>query len=414
MSASQLLAPLVGLMLLSWLAIALHYRQKLLALWLEPVMTEPVLIIESDDWGPGPVEHADSLRRIIDVLLAHRDATARPAIMTIGAVLAVPDTVAIRAAGYASYRRRMLSDPEFLPIKQTLLQGRERGVLAIQLHGMEHCWPGTLLELAREAGEVRNWLETSSGFDTESLPSAVQSRWTDVSALPSCPLGETAIRDAVAEETQAFSQCFGEQASVVVPPTFVWSRTVERHWANSGVRVIVTPGKRLTLRDANGKPGGEDKTILNGDRSEDGMIYLVRDVYFEPSLGHDAKRALDDAESRFSLGRPALLETHRFNFVGDPAVRDSSLAELDRLLMLARDRYPGLRFMNSCELAEAMSTRDPGLVSNVFSHRLAIWLRRAARIDRLRKLAWMTGLALPVSALQLILSRFAHKAIPSR
>ena len=66
----------------------------------EPVLKFPVLVIESDDWGPGPVHHAQRLERLRQILLRHRDSRGRPAVMTLGVILALPDTAAIRAAGF--------------------------------------------------------------------------------------------------------------------------------------------------------------------------------------------------------------------------------------------------------------------------------------------------------------------------
>ena len=36
--------------------------------WREPVLKRPVLIIESDDWGAGPVEQAAAIKQISHIL----------------------------------------------------------------------------------------------------------------------------------------------------------------------------------------------------------------------------------------------------------------------------------------------------------------------------------------------------------
>jgi hypothetical protein len=69
------------LALLAWLllnaAIIAVYRRELWRLWREPVLRLPVLVIESDDWGAGPLAQADALRAIATVLERHRDAGTR-------------------------------------------------------------------------------------------------------------------------------------------------------------------------------------------------------------------------------------------------------------------------------------------------------------------------------------------------
>src|SRR6266536_6301154 len=87
-----------------WLAVssallALAYRRALSAAWREPVLRAPVLILESDDWGYGPLTQAERLDRIAEVLAGFRDASGRQPVATLGVVLAGPDTDRMRADG---------------------------------------------------------------------------------------------------------------------------------------------------------------------------------------------------------------------------------------------------------------------------------------------------------------------------
>ena len=80
-----------GLWLIGSGVLTFRYRGLLLSLWHEPVIRDPVLIIESDDWGPGPPDHALQLARLIEILTEFRDMSGRRPVMTLGMVLAVPD-----------------------------------------------------------------------------------------------------------------------------------------------------------------------------------------------------------------------------------------------------------------------------------------------------------------------------------
>jgi hypothetical protein len=165
------------------------------------------------------------------------------------------------------------------------------------------------------------------------------------------------------------------------------------------VRVVVTPGTRNIGRDADGRLATDGSRLRNGDRGADGVLLLVRDIYFEPSLGHTAEAALQEIRMRHRLGRPALLEIHRFNFTGDGAKAQRALAEVERLLALARRSVPGLRFMSTAALGDALRMADPALVDRRAAERLRAWILRAAGEHRLRKLAWATGLAIPALVL---------------
>jgi hypothetical protein len=128
------------------------------------------------------------------------------------------------------------------------------------------------------------------------------------------------------------------------------------------------------------------------------MVCVVRDIYFEPALGHTAARVLADIRAHHQLGRPALLEMHRFNFTGEGVEADASFVELRRVLEGARDSIPRLRYLSTLELAEALRVRDPALVDRRLAARVRALVLRAATQPRLYKLAWITGLAAVAAA----------------
>jgi hypothetical protein len=183
---------------------------------------------------------------------------------------------------------------------------------------------------------------------------------------------------------------------VAVATTFVWTEEVEAAWAKEGIDVIITPGARYTCRDATGKPGGVDKRMVNGELSKSGQIYLVRDVYFEPMLGHKPERLMNDAKEHARLGRPCLVEMHRFNFIGAAEKCDTSLRILEAALKQVQHTFPEIRFMTSLELANAMRTKMPSVVEAKLTPRIRIWLRRIQQIRGFAKLARISGLAVPL------------------
>ena len=89
------------------------YRRALVALWREPMLRAPVLIIESDDWGAGPREQAEQLGRIEATLASFSDRLGRKPVMTLGIVLGVADGPRMLADGLRSYYRKGLDEPAF-------------------------------------------------------------------------------------------------------------------------------------------------------------------------------------------------------------------------------------------------------------------------------------------------------------
>jgi len=388
--------------------LAIVYRRAVSMRWREPVLRTPVLIFESDDWGYGPLVQSRSLDRIADALAAFRDRHGRHPVATLGVVLAGPDTDRIRADGCRSYHRATLADPQLASVRDAMTRGASRGVFSLQLHAMEHFWPDCLIRAAAAATEVRAWL-TGSGFpSTETLPSPLQSRWIDATTLPSSPLPREQTIAAAQDEVRTFAAIFGAPPQVAVPPTFIWTEDVEAAWSGAGVRVIVTPGVRCDRRDAEGRPVPAQSGYFNAASGPHDVSYVMRNDYFEPCLGHTHQRALDTLARNTRAGRPTLLEIHRMNFIGDDAATERALAEVTALLSSASARFPELRFMSTFELARHYRERSE-LVATRLGSRIHVVLRRLAEVPRLRKLAWMSGVALPLAVMYLFTARYARQ-----
>ncbi|MFP5381976.1 MAG: hypothetical protein ACLGG4_06890 [Gammaproteobacteria bacterium] len=383
--------------LLVWCAVLLLFARPLLARWQEPVFKHPVLAIESDDWGAGPFAQAGLLRRLTALLQRIRDRDGRPALMTLGVVLEVPAGARIAATDAETYHAWPLSDARFDDVRAAMAEGVAAGTFALQLHGQCHYWPPALMAAARRDAGVRAWLTAPEPAATEVLPSPLQSRWVDASILPSRPHDALEVEQAVAREAAEYAALFGALPEVAVATTFVWTDAVEAALARQGVRVIVTPGRRATCRTAEGAPGCVDRHMLSGEHSLAGSTYLVRDVYFEPVLGHAPQRLVDGLRARTRQGRACLVETHRSNFLESP---EHSLAVLADGLAAALAACPELRFLSPRELADAIRAHDPAWIETRLGPRLAAWCARLDEIPRFRRLARLSGLALPLAMLR--------------
>ncbi|MDP2028645.1 MAG: hypothetical protein Q8K12_03300 [Thiobacillus sp.] len=392
----SVLALVLALWLLLWGGVLLAFAVPLAARWREPVLRCPLLIIESDDWGAGPLAQAAALLRLSALLQGVRDSHGRPAVMTLGAVLEVPDGARMAATGCAEYHALTLADTRFESVRAAMQDGIAAGVFAPQLHGQCHYWPATVMAAAQMDGAVRAWLGAAEPAASEDLPSHLQSRWVDAASLPSRALSTDAIQRAVADEASAYQAVFGSVPQVAVATTFVWNDAVEAAWREAGVDVIITPGCRATCRNASGQPACVDATMLTAERSHAGQTYLVRDVYFEPALGHGAQRLADGLQQRTWQGRACLVETHRFNFLRAP---ERSFAALEAALQGALAACPELRFTTPFELANALNARDVDWVETRLQPRLRAWRARLDEIPRFRRIAQLTGLMLPLHLL---------------
>jgi len=391
------LALALVMVLVLWAGVLLAFAGPLAARWREPVLRRPVLIIESDDWGAGPLAQADALTRLSALLQRIRDRNGRPTVMTLGVVLEVPDGVRIAETGCTEYHALSFANACFQGVRAAMQDGIQAGVFAPQLHGQCHYWPAALLAAAQKDISVRNWLAVPEPAVTEALPSHLQSRWVDASSLPSRALPNESIQQAVAAEVEAYRAVFGRVPQVAVATTFVWNDVVEAAWAQAGIDVVITPGQRATCRNAAGAPACVDATMLTGECSLAKQTYLLRDVYFEPSLGHSPQRLVDGLKARTRQGRACLVETHRFNFL---QAQDASLATLEAGLSAALAACPKVRFLTSLELGHAIQRRDPAWIEYRLRPRLAAWHARLDEIPRFRRISRLSGLALPLAWLE--------------
>jgi len=193
---------LLALWFIGCSVIFFYYRNAIVTSWREPVLRRSILIIESDDWGPGPPDQAVALLAIARLLINYPDSDGRRPVMTLGVVLATADGEKIRGSG--EYHRQSIAEPLHSPLLEAINKGVDAGVFAVQLHGMEHFWPPALMAASRVDESVKAWLEQAPQSATEELPSPLQSRWVDASVLPARALSVVEIRRAVQEEVSTF------------------------------------------------------------------------------------------------------------------------------------------------------------------------------------------------------------------
>lgn len=358
-------------------------RRDLRAAWREPCLRRPVMVFEGDDWGYGTLDQVAALHALARVLSRHADAQGRHPVMTLGIILSGP-----HPAWPEDLERGLdLDDPAQAPVREAICDGVAQGVFSLQLHGMQHYHPAVLERAMQQDAALQAWRWHPLPC-TEDLPAPLQSRWTDASVLPSRPLPAADVARRAGAEVEVFRRVFGRTPAVAVPPTFVWNDVVERAWADAGVIALVTPGERYERRAADGLPEDTGRCYRNGERSDGGLIALVRDDYYEPVRGHRAERGLAALRSKWAQRRPLLLETHRANFVGRHARLADSLAALDSLLEQALRRHPDLCFVSVEALARAYAGDDGGgLLEHSGWRRLPALPARVLSSGRRRKLA---------------------------
>ena len=98
-----------------------------------------------------------------------------------------------------------------------------------------------------------------------------------------------------------------------------------------------------------------------GERDKSGVRYITRNCFFEPSLRTKdwVDHCLKEIETAFQWRKPAVISTHRVNYIGAhyPENREHGIQELKRLLASILKSWPDVEFLSSNQLGHLMS--DP-------------------------------------------------------
>jgi hypothetical protein len=339
-----------------WLAAAaflwLRHGPLLRAAWREPYFLEVPVLIESDDWGPGPAWQAGRLDDLARLLNRHHDALGRAAVITTDMVLSVPDAARLRERG--EWQRRFL-DADFPALYAAFRRAQAARVLVPQLHAVEHCHAEGMVALAA-AGDPRVEAldDDPEKVDWERLDSPLQSHHVDCTVLPSRPLPFAVQQRQVEDAVAHFERLFGYRPRSAVAPCYLWDDTTEDCWAQAGVRYVQTAGYRCPGREADGRYR-QDRLLRIGDTGRNGLRYLVRNCMYEPVDGRGVEGCIADARQALAEAAPVVISTHRYNYTRSLPEHQTSLAGLGRILAWLGANARPLRFLSSPELGDAVA-----------------------------------------------------------
>jgi len=343
-----------------------------------------IVIFESDDWGSirmpsrqvyqdllkrgikvdqcpynrlDSLERFDDLQRLAEVLSEFRDYNGRPALFTLNYLTANPDFEAIRANGFKSYvhegiQKTLRERDGNNKVWTMLLEGIQAKVFYPQFHGREHLdiirWMHLLQEpesIFRTAFDFRMW-----GLGPKVIP---EINYNIQAALGTT--GEKAFAlqiEALEEGLLQFEQLFGFKSKTYIPTNFVLPEKHTFFLNEKGIKGL--QGQRFQLF-----PDGKRKYRYLGQKNAAGQIQLVRNANLEFTEHHKkqvVEQCLLDIHRAFFWKKPAIISTHRLNFIGGIDERNSAvnLSELRRLLGEILKRWPEVEFGSSEDVLTSM------------------------------------------------------------
>lgn len=346
-----------------------------------------IVVFESDDWGSirmpdtktyfglltkgvrvdnCPFMKYDSLATdqdlslLFDVLDSYRDLRGNHPVFTANCVMANPNFNKIRESNFSQYHYELFSEtlrryPQCSSSFKLWNTGIKNKLFYPQFHGREH------LNVTRWMKSLRaNLPETRLAFDlnlfgiSKTITSENRKSYLEAYSIDTRDDYDK-IQSTVIEGLGLFRRVFGFSSDSFIAPNYVWPSAIENKLKEEGIRYI--QGQRIQFSPD--PLTGRIKTIshFTGQRNRFRQIYSVRNCAFEPSLNDKldwVDECLAQVNSAFRCRKPAIITSHRLNFIGaiDPTNRERNLVKFNTLLKSILFKWPDVEFMTSPDLGK--------------------------------------------------------------
>jgi hypothetical protein len=347
-----------------------------------------IVVIESDDWGSvrtrskqdynvmlskglevdrsnftkyDALESNNDLKNLFEVLKKNKDYKGNFAVLTPMCIMANPDFEKIKNSGFDQYHYESFVEtckryPKHDKVHQLWLEGIKERLFIPALHGREHLSVSRWMNLLKSSNEGLLTAFEHGSFGTtfykgEKIPEYLGAFHPDHSAdIP-------VLQNIVTEASEMFEKICGYKPTHFIAPNREGPKELDTTLAAKEV-------KYLTMSKLRRYPKGDEKYGMEfhwmGKKNNLDQIMITRNCHFEPSdpLHKDwVSSCLLEIENAFKWQKPAVISSHRVNFIGfiNQDNADFGLKELNRLLSSITSKWPEVEFMTSTELGDTIS-----------------------------------------------------------
>lgn len=300
------------------------------------------------------IASADDLTALFEILTSVKDKNGNHAVLTPMTVVANPNFEAIKEADftqyfYESFFETLQKRADGEEVKTLWRQGIDQGIFIPEFHGREHLNTRFWLEYLQKKD-----INVSKAFEFESIgiEPAVSSKKGYMAAFDVWNKEHLAELNAiVADGLNLFEELFGYRATLFTASALLHNDKLHPDLYKNGIRYIDMARNRKEP-----KLDGTYKKRFHymGQKNKSGQRYITRNVMFEPNKSQEqwVNRALKDIEVAFKYKKPAIISSHRVNFVGGKSEenRDKGLKYLKDLLSQAVKKWPEAEFLSIRDL----------------------------------------------------------------
>ena len=345
-----------------------------------------LVVIESDDWGsirmPSAevyrklqkagdhpendaflrndcLENVTDLTALFAVLTSTKDKNGSPAVVTANFAMANPDFDKIDPINgtyffepFTDTYKRYYPDQDVFSCVQ---DGIKSSCFVPQLHCREHMnvnrWMSDLKQKKSDTvlAFQNHMIGIGAAFSQENpfgYMDAFNSNFTSGAELS----------NIVHEAMGIFENTFGKKSETFVASCFVWDDSLEKSLAGVGVRGIQSGcWQNIPVGIENGNAMKRRLRFL-GQKNRIGQVYTVRNCAYEPAYQQNptksAKECYDQIMRAFQNRKPAIINSHRFNYIGSINRENAreNLKGLSWLLHTIMKNIPDVEFISTPEL----------------------------------------------------------------
>jgi hypothetical protein len=345
-----------------------------------------IVVFESDDWGSirmpskrvfddlknfgipvddspyckfDALESNSDMEILFDVLISFKDFKGNYPIITANTVVGNPDFEKIKQSDFKEYfyepfTKTLLKYPNHHNVYDLYQQGIKENLFFPQFHGREHVNVELWMNLLRDSKDFKfAFSKNMWGLSNDVFPKARSIQATFDSE------DEHFLKNSIIEGLTLFENLFGYKSKSFIANNFTWSTALEKILSEKGIKHL--QGMKYQLLP---KADCEKRKLIRhylGDRNMYDQIYSVRNCSFEPSIDNrEVDKTIDEVRNAFFWNKPAIISTHRINFIGSINLENQkvNINSFRLLLHTILKKWPDVEFLTTVDLDQLIRKND--------------------------------------------------------
>lgn len=348
-----------------------------------------IVVIESDDWGSirmpnidvqkkyeelgyhikdnpyckyDTLANSEDLEVLFESLSSFKDKNGNNPIITFNTVMANPKFKKILESNFTEYSYEPFTETlkHYYPNDNVFglwKQGIQAKLIQPQFHGREHINVPLWLEELKKSNKplidafyLNFWGIPKNLYEPKKLN--IQATY-DSNKKEHIEFYKESIVDGL----DLFNSIFGFRSNTFIANNYTWSNELNNTLINNDVKGIQSMKyQKMPLSKSDKKR--PKKEVFTGKKTKYNQVYTVRNCVFEPAQYEkefdNVGSCLKQIEQAFFFKKPAIIASHRINFIGSLCKQNRSrnIKSFNTLLSSILKKWPDIEFLSSDELVE--------------------------------------------------------------